>query len=80
MNIALFGYGKMGKMLEKLGLTRGHSFPIKVDISTNKPNVSINAIGVAIAISTAYAAVESLATYAKRVKELLFMPLILVLV
>ncbi|MGD1946848.1 MAG: 4-hydroxy-tetrahydrodipicolinate reductase [Croceivirga sp.] len=61
MNIALFGYGKMGKMLEKLGSTRGHSFPIKVDLNTNKPNVSINHIDVAIDFSTPNAAFENIA-------------------
>ena len=31
MNIALIGYGKMGKTIEALGLTQGHQFPLKID-------------------------------------------------
>jgi len=31
MNIALIGYGKMGKTIEKLGLSLGHHFPLIID-------------------------------------------------
>ena len=31
MKIALLGYGKMGKTIEKLGLKQGHTFPLIVD-------------------------------------------------
>lgn len=31
MNIALIGYGKMGKEIEKIALSRGHSIVLKVD-------------------------------------------------
>ena len=31
MNIALIGYGKMGKTIEALGLSQGHHFPLKID-------------------------------------------------
>ena len=31
MNIALIGYGKMGKTIEALGLKQGHSFPLIID-------------------------------------------------
>lgn len=34
MKIALFGYGKMGKMIERLALDRGHGIVAKVDIDT----------------------------------------------
>lgn len=34
MKIALFGYGKMGKMIERLALDRGHSIAAKVDLDT----------------------------------------------
>ncbi|SHJ40186.1 4-hydroxy-tetrahydrodipicolinate reductase [Pseudozobellia thermophila] len=34
MNIALFGYGKMGKMIEQIALDRGHSIVAKIDIDT----------------------------------------------
>ncbi len=31
MNIALYGYGKMGKAIEQIALARGHLVPLKVD-------------------------------------------------
>ncbi len=34
MQIALLGYGKMGKEIEKIALKRGHSIVIKADIDT----------------------------------------------
>lgn len=33
MKIALIGYGKMGKAIEEIALQRGHSVPLKIDIS-----------------------------------------------
>ena len=33
MKIALIGYGKMGKEIEQIALTRGHEITLKVDIS-----------------------------------------------
>jgi 4-hydroxy-tetrahydrodipicolinate reductase len=33
MKIALIGYGKMGKAIETIALERGHSVPLKIDIS-----------------------------------------------
>jgi len=32
MNIALIGYGKMGKMIESIALERGHQIVLKIDI------------------------------------------------
>jgi 4-hydroxy-tetrahydrodipicolinate reductase len=32
MNIALIGYGKMGKIIEEIALTRGHSVGLKIDL------------------------------------------------
>ena len=34
MNIALFGYGKMGKTIERIAIGRGHSIVAKIDIDT----------------------------------------------
>ncbi len=34
MNIALFGYGKMGKTIERIALERGHVIVAKVDVNT----------------------------------------------
>jgi len=32
MNIALIGYGKMGKAIEEIALQRGHTIVLKIDI------------------------------------------------
>jgi len=34
MNIALFGYGKMGKTIERIALERGHAIVAKIDVDT----------------------------------------------
>lgn len=34
MNIALFGYGKMGKTIERIAIDRGHNIVAKIDIDT----------------------------------------------
>jgi 4-hydroxy-tetrahydrodipicolinate reductase len=34
MNIALIGYGKMGKAIEEMALQRGHTCNLKIDINT----------------------------------------------
>ena len=39
MNIALIGYGKMGKEIEKIALKRGHTVVLKVDVN-NKDTVT----------------------------------------
>lgn len=43
MKIGLIGYGKMGKIIERIALERGHSIDLKVDISNpedlNKDNL-----------------------------------------
>ena len=36
MNIGLFGYGKMGKMIEKIAIQRNHSIVAKVDVDTKE--------------------------------------------
>ena len=33
MNIALIGYGKMGKAIETIAIERGHTVSLKIDIS-----------------------------------------------
>lgn len=40
MNIALFGYGKMGKMIEQIALKRNHTIVAKVDVDTTEINYS----------------------------------------
>ena len=54
MNIALIGYGKMGKEIEQIAISRGHSIVLKVDI-TNANSYSIDELkkaDVAIEFST----------------------------
>ena len=40
MNIALLGYGKMGKAIEQVALERGHKIVLKVDIDHKEYNFS----------------------------------------
>ena len=58
MKIALFGYGKMGKMLEQIGMERGHEIAAKIDIDSREVNFS--EIDVAIDFSTPDAAFENI--------------------
>ena len=60
MNIALFGYGKMGKMLENLGTARGHSFPLKIELNTEVTDLDFSKIDVAIDFSTPEAAFDNI--------------------
>ncbi|WP_117882902.1 4-hydroxy-tetrahydrodipicolinate reductase [Aureibaculum luteum] len=40
MNIALFGYGKMGKTIERIALERGHTIVAKIDFDTTDYDLS----------------------------------------
>lgn len=40
MNIALIGYGKMGKEIEKIAVSRGHKIGLKIDI-TNQDDLTV---------------------------------------
>jgi len=40
MKIALFGYGKMGKTIERLALKRGHEIIAKIDIDSEDDDIS----------------------------------------
>ena len=50
MKIALIGYGKMGKIIEQVAISRGHQISLKIDLENidafNKDNLS--AVDVAI--------------------------------
>ena len=62
MNIALIGYGKMGKEIEKIAISRGHSIVLKVDI-TNATTYSIEELkkaDVAIEFSTPEAVISNI--------------------
>lgn len=58
MRIALFGYGKMGKMIEQIALKRGHSITAKIDIDTTA--IDFSNIDVAIDFSQPNAAFENI--------------------
>jgi 4-hydroxy-tetrahydrodipicolinate reductase len=50
MNIALIGYGKMGKEIEKIALERGHQISFKINIENKEDLLKINAINTDVAI------------------------------
>lgn len=52
MKIALLGYGRMGKEIEKIAISRGHSIVIKKDINT-RYDISIADIAIDFSIPTA---------------------------
>ncbi|MBT8183718.1 MAG: 4-hydroxy-tetrahydrodipicolinate reductase [Eudoraea sp.] len=58
MRIALFGYGKMGKMIEQIALQRGHTINAKIDIDTKM--VDYTAFDVAIDFSTPDSAFQNI--------------------
>jgi 4-hydroxy-tetrahydrodipicolinate reductase len=62
MNIALIGYGKMGKEIEQIALSRGHKIVLKVDI-TNASTFAITDLkqaDVAIEFSTPESATNNI--------------------
>ena len=50
MNIALIGYGKMGRTIEALGKKRGHAFPLIIDLENSTDLNPENLAGVDMAI------------------------------
>jgi len=50
MNIALIGYGKLGRTIEKLGIALGHSFPVIIDVSNKNELQARYMPGVDVAI------------------------------
>jgi 4-hydroxy-tetrahydrodipicolinate reductase len=58
MNIALFGYGKMGKMIEEIALNRNHKIVAKIDVDSTEINFS--EIDVAIDFSMPSAAFDNI--------------------
>ena len=53
MNLALIGYGKMGRLIEELAIARGHRVTFKVDIDENRDGQALteqNLRGVDVAI------------------------------
>jgi len=58
MKIALFGYGKMGQMIERIALHRNHEITAKIDIDTTE--IDFSNIDVAIDFSMPQAAFENI--------------------
>ncbi|MGF1558454.1 MAG: 4-hydroxy-tetrahydrodipicolinate reductase [Flavobacteriaceae bacterium] len=58
MKIALFGYGRMGKMIEKTALDRAHSIVAKIDLDTTE--IDYSEMDVAIDFSTPDAAYDNI--------------------
>jgi 4-hydroxy-tetrahydrodipicolinate reductase len=58
MKIALLGYGKMGKTIERLALERGHEIVLKID--KEDTNIAINKADVAIDFSLPEAAFKNI--------------------
>lgn len=50
MKIALIGYGKMGKAIEEIGLSKGHEFPLKINADNLNEFTSENLKGIDVAI------------------------------
>lgn len=62
MNIALIGYGKMGKEIEQIAVSRGHTITLKVDV-TNASSYTIEELkkaDVAIEFSTPESAINNI--------------------
>ncbi|MDA0758275.1 MAG: 4-hydroxy-tetrahydrodipicolinate reductase [Bacteroidetes bacterium] len=58
MNIALLGYGKMGKEIEQIAIERGHKIICKIEKGSNIQD--LNEVDVAINFSTPQAAFENI--------------------
>ena len=58
MRIALFGYGKMGQMIERIAIQKGHEIVAKIDIDTQ--NIDFSSIDVAIDFSTPQSAFNNI--------------------
>ena len=68
MNIALIGYGKMGKAIEEIALQRGHTIVLKIDIDNAQDFTKENLAKVDVAIEftgphSAYENVKKLMDY-----------------
>jgi len=64
MNIALIGYGKMGRTIEALGLDQGHSFPLIIDLvnSSDLNGERIRDVDVAIEFTVPTSAPDNIRT------------------
>jgi len=60
MKIGLFGYGKMGKEIEKIALERGHTITAKVDADNPKEEFDLSETDVVIEFSVPDSAEENI--------------------
>ena len=58
MNIGLFGYGKMGKMIEKIAIQRNHTIVAKVDVDSKE--IDYTKMDIAIDFSSPEAAYNNI--------------------
>ena len=58
MKIALFGYGKMGKVIEQIAIQRGHDIILKIDKGAS--DFDLSEVDVAIDFSVPEAAVQNI--------------------
>lgn len=58
MRIALFGYGKMGKEIEKIALQRGHTIVARINRTSAKENLDLKTVDAVIEFSAPELAVE----------------------
>lgn len=67
MKIALIGYGKMGKTIEGIAVQRGHTIPLKIDISNQQDftNENLQQCDVAIEFTGPHSAVKNILTCIK---------------
>ncbi len=67
LNIALIGYGKMGKAIEEIALQRGHTVVLKIDINTvdQFSKEKLQQCDVAIEFTSPHSAVENIITCLK---------------
>ena len=59
MKIGLFGYGKMGRMIEEIALNRGHHITARIDVD-NSAEIDFGEIDLAIDFSVPEAAVSNI--------------------
>ncbi|WP_185873369.1 4-hydroxy-tetrahydrodipicolinate reductase [Blattabacterium cuenoti] len=60
MNIAIIGYGKMGKTIKKIAISRNHKIKLCCDSTPQKSNLLDNSIDVAIEFSQPNSAFENI--------------------
>jgi len=66
MKIALIGYGKMGKEIEEIAISRGHEIVLKASEAITSSTIGLEAADVAIEFSQPHAAVDNILECFKR--------------